>query len=160
MKAVLREDVMAERNDIGCNRVTTLLPLIFYQRDARLQEIIWGALLLVPSSITWASFILDKALFFAFFFAHFHDCCLVATSVAVVWRRKKRNHCLVVVPHVAFHHELMRTCNETAIVRMVKLLAYVLPESVACATRRNTPSSLFIRVGPKRSQIGPSWGGS
>ena len=33
----------------------------------------------------------------------FHQCCLVATSVAVVWRAENRHHVLVVAPVVTLH---------------------------------------------------------
>lgn len=60
-----------------------------------------------------------------------HDCRLVTTSVTVIWRRKDRNDGSVVLPLVAFHHQLMRPSNKVQAVNVGELFGNVLTERVA-----------------------------
>jgi hypothetical protein len=60
-----------------------------------------------------------------------HDCRLVTTSVTVIWRRKYRNDGSVVLPLVAFHHQLMSSSNKVQAVNVGKLFGNVLPERVS-----------------------------
>lgn len=72
---------------------------------------------------------------------HFHNRRLVATSVAIVGRRKDRHHGSVVLPLVAFHYQLMCASDEVQTVNVRELLGNVLSKRVASAPRRDAPST-------------------
>lgn len=60
----------------------------------------------------------------------FHDSCLVATAVTVIGSGENGDNVLVVTPVVAFHNELVCTCNQRQTIVVVKLLRDVLSECV------------------------------
>ena len=71
-------------------------------------------------------------------------------SVAVVGRGEDSDGVLLVRPGVALHDELVRTRDQVEAVGVVELLAYVLPESVSGAARRDAPAAAVVRVGPEQ----------
>mmetsp|Transcript_18461 Transcript_18461/g.30602 ORF Transcript_18461/g.30602 Transcript_18461/m.30602 type:complete len:213 (-) Transcript_18461:635-1273(-) len=81
---------------------------------------------------------------------NFHNRSLIATSVAVIGSRKDSHHRFVVLPLVAFHHQLMGTGNKMKSVNVGKLFRNVLSEGVTGTTRRNTPTAAIIRITPNQ----------
>jgi len=66
---------------------------------------------------------------------HLHDRGLITTSVAIIWRRKDRHNGSIVLPLVAFHHQLMRPSDKVQAVNVGKLLSNVLSERVSSPPR-------------------------
>mmetsp|Transcript_20055 Transcript_20055/g.51700 ORF Transcript_20055/g.51700 Transcript_20055/m.51700 type:complete len:279 (+) Transcript_20055:173-1009(+) len=76
------------------------------------------------------------------------DRCHVATPVAVVRRGPHRDERVVEHVLIALHHQLVRTCDQIDLVRLVKLRHYVSPEQVACSARTQAPAVDILRIGP------------
>ena len=58
----------------------------------------------------------------------FHDCSLVAASVAVVRGGEYRDHVALMGPVVSIHNQLMGPCNSCEVIGVVELLRDVLTE--------------------------------
>jgi hypothetical protein len=78
-----------------------------------------------------------------------HDRGLVAATVAVVRSREDRHDVLLVAPVVALHHQLMRARDQRQTVVVIELLGNVLTECVTGTTRRDTPTTAIVRIGPE-----------
>lgn len=66
---------------------------------------------------------------------HLHNGRLVATAVAIVGSGKHRHNLAVVLPLVAFHHQLVSTRNKVKTINVRELLGNVLTKCVASSTR-------------------------
>jgi len=75
-----------------------------------------------------------------------HDGSLITTSIAIVGGREYRHHIPILAPVVAFHNQLMGSCNKRQPVVMVEGLADVLSKSIACTTRTYAPSTSVVWV--------------
>jgi hypothetical protein len=54
-----------------------------------------------------------------------------------------------VAPVVALHDELVGTRDEGETVGVVKLLSDILTKGVSSSTRRDTPATSVVRIGPE-----------
>ena len=81
---------------------------------------------------------------------NFHYCCLVAASIAVVGRRKDRDHVPLVRPVVSVHDQLMRTRDPRQAIRVVKLLRNVLTETITSAAWTDAPTAPVVGVRPEQ----------
>lgn len=79
-----------------------------------------------------------------------HDRSLVPAAIAVVRRTKHCDDVAVVRPIVALHDELVSTCDSRQAVRVIKLFGYILTETVASTSGRDTPSASVIGVRPEQ----------
>jgi len=77
-----------------------------------------------------------------------HDGGLVATTIAVVGSRKKRQHPIGMLPLISLHDELMRSHNELQAIFVVECLCDVLPKRVASSTGRDAPAITVVGVRP------------
>ena len=75
---------------------------------------------------------------------HFHNGRLVSASVTIIGSRKDRHHCSIVLPLVAFHHQLVRTGNKVQTVNVRELLRNVLAKCVTRSPRGNSPTATVV----------------
>ena len=80
----------------------------------------------------------------------FHYGGLVAAPIAVVRGGEDGDNVALMRPVVAVHDELMGARDSSQVVRVVELLANVLSEAVAGATRADTPTASVVRVRPEQ----------
>lgn len=79
-----------------------------------------------------------------------HDCCLIATPVAIVWSRENRHHLLLVAPCVALHNQLVGPSNQQKAVTLDEFLRNVLSKGVPSTPRAYTPAKTIVRIAPKK----------
>ena len=99
-------------------------------------------------------------------FVDFHDACFITTAVAVIRCGEDRYDLLFVRPIVALisqvreeivkigiaeektyrHDQLVRSCHCFKTILLDELIRDILPECVACATRRDAPACAVIWV--------------
>ena len=66
---------------------------------------------------------------------HLHNSRLVTATVAVIGSRKDSDYLAIVLPLVAFHHQLMGTRNEVKSVNVRELLRNVLTKGITGSAR-------------------------
>mmetsp|Transcript_3390 Transcript_3390/g.4053 ORF Transcript_3390/g.4053 Transcript_3390/m.4053 type:complete len:202 (-) Transcript_3390:470-1075(-) len=123
-----------------------------------LKEIIRSSWALMPTFIPWCRIELREfAVIVNFLFGasisivvYFHNCSLVATTVAVIGRRKDCDNGSIVLPLVTLHDKLMRTSQEKETINVGELLRNILAERVSSTPWRNTPAAPVIRIGPHK----------
>lgn len=81
---------------------------------------------------------------------HLHNCCLVSTSIAVVWSRENSDYLGLVVLLVPSHYQLVGSRDHGQVVFMQKLLGHVRAELVAGRAGRGIEAFLaLLWVRPK-----------
>ena len=88
----------------------------------------------------------------------FHDGCLIAASIAVVGSREDGHDLTIMAPVVAFHDQLMSSCNQRQAVRVIERLRDVLAKGVASSARRDAPAAAVIWIRPQQVTHGPFMG--
>jgi len=80
----------------------------------------------------------------------FHYGGLVTAPIAVVGCGENGDYVAFVRPVVAIHDELVGARDSCQVVRVVELLANVLPEAVPGTARADTPATSVVRVRPEQ----------
>lgn len=96
---------------------------------------------------------------------YLHDSRLITAPITVVRCTEDCHHVSILSPIIAcwrrsdqpsririqhtFHNELMGPCNEREAVVVIESLRDILSKCVASATRRDTPATTVIRIGPE-----------
>lgn len=114
----------------------------------KLQEIVWGATCDHRLSIPWSRVELEEGVFHVF--VNLHDRGLVATSVTIVRGREDCDDILLLRPVVSLHDKLMCSRNQSKAIVMVECFRDVLSKGVTCTSRRDSPSTSIIRIGPEK----------
>mmetsp|Transcript_10748 Transcript_10748/g.29644 ORF Transcript_10748/g.29644 Transcript_10748/m.29644 type:complete len:324 (-) Transcript_10748:259-1230(-) len=83
-------------------------------------------------------------------FLHFQNGRLIAATVTVIGSGKYRHEFLIVIPLVAFHHELMGAGNQTQAVAFVELGRNVGAKGKAGAAGGNAPPFEIVRIAPEQ----------
>ena len=117
-----------------------------------LQKVVRSSWTLMPGFISWRWIELRKlAMIIDGIFArlfntviHFHNGSLVSASVTIIGSRKDRHHCSIVLPLVAFHHQLVRTGNKVQTINVRELLRNVLAKCVTRSPRGNSPTATVV----------------
>jgi hypothetical protein len=80
---------------------------------------------------------------------YFHYSCLVTTPITVIRCRENCDYCLVVTPVVSIHNQLMGSCYQLQIIRVIKVLGDILSKCETSTTWRYAPTMSIIRIRPK-----------